>query len=151
MLDRKFIVENAEAVKQNCLARGTHAEVDRLVELEMVRRTKLIDAQELNRQANETSKLIGKAGSEQERESLKEQGRQLREQKDRAQVEHDQLESQIHELQAHIPNATHPDAPIGSDDTANTQISVGKTPIRKFDFKAKDHVELGKSLDLIMP
>lgn len=149
MLDRKFIVENAEAVKQNCLARGAHADVDQLVKLELVRRTKLIDAQELNRQANETSKLIGKAGSEQERESLKEQGRQLREQKDRAQVEHDQLESQIRELQSHIPNATHPDAPIGSDDTANTQVSLGKTPVPKFDFKAKDHVELGKALDLI--
>ena len=38
MLDRKFIVENAEAVKQNCVNRGVEAEVDRLVELEAKRR-----------------------------------------------------------------------------------------------------------------
>ena len=149
MLDRKFIVENAEAIKRNCLARGAQADVDRLVELELVRRTKLYEAQELNRQANETSKLIGKAASAEERESFKDQGRKLREQKDAAQASHDELETQIHALQVHIPNLTHPAAPIGADDTANTQVSLGKTPIPKFDFKPKDHVELGKSLDLI--
>lgn len=149
MLDRKYIVENAEAVKQNCLARGAQADVDRLVELELVRRTKLYEAQELNRQANETSKLIGKAASTEEREAFKEQGRHLRDQKDAAQAAHDQLETQIHELQAHVPNLTHPAAPVGADDRSNAQVSLGKTPIPKFDFKAKDHVELGKALDLI--
>ena len=34
MLDRKFIVENAERVKQNCVHRGASADVDRLVDLE---------------------------------------------------------------------------------------------------------------------
>ena len=89
MLDRKFIVENVEAVKRNCVARGVPADVDQLVELELLRRTKLNDAQELNRQANETSKEIGKAPSAEAREALKEQGRLLREQKDKAQLEHD--------------------------------------------------------------
>ena len=40
MLDRKFILENVEAVKQNCLNRGVPEEVDRLVELEASRKTK---------------------------------------------------------------------------------------------------------------
>jgi seryl-tRNA synthetase len=149
MLDRKFIVENAAAVKQNCAARGVRVDVDRLVELELQRRTQLANAQELNRQANETSKLIGGAKSNEEREALKEQGRALREQKDAAQTEHDSLDAEVAELQAHIPNLTHPSAPIGDDDTANTEVSFGRTPVPKFDFKPKDHVELGKSLDLI--
>ncbi len=149
MLDRKYIVENAAAVKENCVARGAQADIDQLVELEMQRRTKQNDAQELNRQANETSKQIGKAKSEAEREALKEQGRLLREQKDAAQTEHDELETKIHALQVHIPNLTHPAAPIGVDDTHNTEVSFGKTPVKKLEFKALDHVELGKALDLI--
>jgi seryl-tRNA synthetase len=149
MLDRKLIIDNAEAVKQNCIARGVRVDVDRLIELERLRKTKLNDAQELNRQANETSKLIGRAKSNEEREELKERGRQLREQKDAAQAEHDALDAQVHELQTQIPNLTHPDAPIGADDTANTEISFGKTPVPKFDFTPKDHLELGKALDLI--
>ncbi len=149
MLDRKFIVENVAAVKQNCTARGTPADVDQLVQLELLRREKQHDAQELNRQANETSKLIGKAKSESEREAFKEQGRDLRERKDAAQTEHDALETQVHALQVHIPNMTHPAAPVGADDTHNSEVSFGKTPVAKFDFKAKDHVELGRALDLI--
>lgn len=149
MLDRKLIVEQVELVKKNCQARGVKADVDRLVELELQRRSKSNEAQELNRQANEVSKNIGKAKTAEEREQLKEQGRVLREQKDAAQVLHDQLDAQVHELQMHIPNLTHPSAPIGADDTANTECGFGKTPVPKFDFKAKDHLELGKLHDMI--
>ncbi len=149
MLDRKLIVEQIELVKKNCQARGVKADVDQLVELELQRRAKLNEAQELNRQANEVSKNIGKAKTAEEREQLKEQGRVLREQKDAAQAEHDKLDAQVHELQMHIPNLTHPSAPIGADDTANTECGFGKTPVTKFDFKAKDHLELGKLHDMI--
>lgn len=149
MLDRKYIVENAQAVAKNCELRGAKVDVAALVGLEARRREKLAEAQELNRLANETSKLIGKAGSPEEREELKEKGRSLREQKDSAQTEHDTLDAEVGELQVQIPNLTHPSAPIGDDDTANTQISLGKTPAAQFDFKPLDHVELGKSLDLI--
>ncbi len=149
MLDRKYIVENAQLVKENCLRRGAKADVDRLVELELVRRAKLNEVQDLNRLANEKSKQIGSAKSAEDREKLKEEGRQLREQKDAAQVAHDELDKQIHELEVHIPNLTHPSAPIGADDQANLEISFGKTPVPKFDFKAKDHLELGKQHDMI--
>lgn len=149
MLDRKTIIDNVDMVKENCRRRGVQCEVDRLVEIEAARRVKLQEAQELNRKANEVSGQIGKAKSPEEREQLKEQGRALRDQKDAAQAEHDRLDAEAHALQVHIPNLTHPSAPIGGDDTANTEIARGKTPIPKFDFKAKDHLELGKLHDLI--
>lgn len=149
MLDRKIIVENVEAIQENCRRRGVTCDVGRLVEIEATRRAKLQEAQELNRKANEISKLIGPTKSAEERERLKEQGRLLREQKDAAQAEHDRLDAEAHSLQAAIPNLTHPDAPIGGDDTANTEIARGRTEIPKFAFKAKDHLELGKAHDLI--
>ena len=37
MLDRRFIVENAELVEQNCQRRGAKADVDRFVALEAER------------------------------------------------------------------------------------------------------------------
>ena len=61
MLDRRFIVENAAAVKENCHERGVKADVDRLVELDSQRRDKQGEVDELNRRANEVSKSIGKA------------------------------------------------------------------------------------------
>ncbi|MEC8556968.1 MAG: serine--tRNA ligase [Planctomycetota bacterium] len=149
MLDRKLILENIDDVKKNCELRGANVDIDQLCEWEKLRKEKLNEAQELNRQANDISKQIGKAGSPEERDKLKEKGRQLREQKDAAQAEHEDLDSKAAELQAQIPNLTHPAAPIGSDDTANKELTLGKTPVPKFDFTPKDHLELGKQHDMI--
>ena len=148
MLDRKFIVENAAAVKKNCLDRGVSHDIDRLVQIEEQRRAKLQEAEELNRKANENSKKIGPAKSDEERNALKEEGRRLRAAKDAAQAEHDKLDAEAREIQLHIPNMTHPAAPIGSGDHANVEVRQGKTPVRKFDFKPLDHVQLGEQLDL---
>jgi len=149
MLDRKYILENVEIVRRNCELRGASVDLDIMVQLETQRRVKLQDVQESNRLANETSAKIGKAATPEDREKLKEQGRLLRDQKDAAQSEHDRLDTEIHELEVRIPNLTHPDAPIGGDDTANLEVARGKTVIPKFDFTPKDHLELGKLHDLI--
>jgi seryl-tRNA synthetase len=149
LLDRKYIVDNVALVKENCANRGVTLDIDKLLELETVRRQKLAEVQELNRQANEVAKGIGKAKDEAERESRKEEGRRLREQKDAAQAEHDGLEQQILAIQLTIPNMTHPAAPVGGGDDANVEIKRGEHEPRKFDFKPRDHVELGESLQLI--
>jgi seryl-tRNA synthetase len=149
MLDRKLIIENADRVKENCTNRGVRADVDRLVELELKRRNKLAEVQELNRQANEVSKNIGKAKDAAERDARKEEGRRLRELKDAAQVDHDQLEVEILALQAVIPNLSHPQAPVGADDQANLEVKRGKTAVRELGFKPLDHVELAEELDLL--
>jgi seryl-tRNA synthetase len=149
MLDRKFIVENVAAVKQNCLNRGVNSDVDALVAQELRRREMLQEVQDLNRQANEVSKSIGKAKDEADREARKEEGRRLRERKDQAQAQHDQLETQIAALQSQIPNMSHPQAPIGGGEHANLEVRRGKHAPREFDFKPLDHVALAESHDLI--
>ena len=149
MLDRKFIVENAELVKQNCANRGARVDVDRFVELEQSRKARLIEVEQLNRQANEVSKSIGKAKDPAERESRKEQGRLLRQQTQDAQAKLDPLVAELDELFRQIPNLSHPDAPIGEDDKSNLELFRGPTPTPEFDFKPLDHVELAEKLDLV--
>src|SRR6476620_6502985 len=144
MLDRRFIIENAAAVKPNCANRGVTGEIDGLLALEAKRKALLVQVEELNRKANENGKLIGKAKDPAEKEAIKEQGRQLREQKEAVQVEHDQLDAQIHAIQLTIPNLSHPSAPVGVDDKSNLEIRRGQHEPRKFDFKPVDHVVLGE-------
>jgi len=149
MLDRKFITENADAVALNCQRRGAQVDVHHMVELELRRREMLKEVEQLNRRANEVSKSIGSAADESEREARKDEGRQLREQKDNRQAEHDQLDEQIGSLQAAIPNMSHPDAPVGEDDKANLEIRRGNHLPPEFDFPVLDHVELAENHDLI--
>ncbi len=91
MLDRKFIVENAERVKQNCVNRGTPVDVDRFVELDTGRKAGQTQVDELNRRANEVSKSIGKAKDQAERDARKEEGRRLREETAAARLELDRI------------------------------------------------------------
>jgi seryl-tRNA synthetase len=149
MLDRKFIVENAELVKRNCARRGIVADVDRLVERELLRRDKQREVEDLNRRANEVAKSIGKAADSATREARKEEGRQLRDQKERVQGEVDTLDKEIERLQVGIPNMSHPEAPVGADDQANLEIRRGGHAPRKFAFPVLDHVDLAGKLDLI--
>lgn len=149
MLDRRFILENVDLVKQNNINRGVTADVDRLVELEKLRRAKRQEADELNRQANETSKRIGQAKDNAEREAIKAEGRQLREKKEAAEAEVARLETEIEAILRVIPNLSHPDAPVGAGEEANREIRRGKHAPRQFDFQPLDHVALAEKHDLI--
>ncbi len=149
MLDRKYILENATAVKQNCTNRNVQVDVDRLVELETARHAILQQVQELNTQSNVESKKIGQAKDEAERDALKIKARVLRERKDAAQSEHDRLEEEIKEIQLAVPNMAHPDCPVGVDDKSNLELGRGKHHPREFDFAPLDHLELGEKHDWI--
>ncbi|MDG2468498.1 MAG: serine--tRNA ligase [Pirellulaceae bacterium] len=148
MLERKYILANVEEVLENCRNRGVECDVNRLVDLEHQRKEKDHQSQEFNRLANEISKRIGKASSE-ERDSLKEEARVYRQKKETAASECEELDSAIVELQIRIPNLSHPSAPVGKDDKDNLEIRRGQHSPRTFDFAIQDHVEIGERLDLI--
>ncbi|MDG1874990.1 MAG: serine--tRNA ligase [Mariniblastus sp.] len=149
MLDRKYILANGDAVKQNCANRNVTVDVDRFIELESARKQKLQEVQELNTASNERSKLIGKAQDEAERESLKDEARALRDKKDAAQGEHDRMDDEARQIQLFIPNMAHPDCPVGVDDKSNLELARGKHEPRGFNFKPLDHLELGEKHDWI--
>ena len=149
MLDRKFILDNAEAVKQNCRHRNVHTDLDRFVALERQRKTLQQELERSQTEANALSKSIGQAKSDSEREAKKEEGRLLREQSAQVKAQLDALEAELDGIQRLIPNMSHPDAPIGADETANTRRALGQTPIPSFDFTPLDHVVLGEKLGLI--
>src|SRR5689334_1730096 len=95
MIDRKFIFENADLVQENCRRRGVDVDTARIVQLEQDRRCRQTQLEELNRQANDVSKSIGKAKDDAEREARKAEGRKLRDQVTAAQAE---LEASAAEL-----------------------------------------------------
>ncbi|MEM9368710.1 MAG: serine--tRNA ligase [Planctomycetota bacterium] len=147
MLDRKFILQNSERVAENCRRRGVDVDVDHFCELESERLAVMQQAQELNRQANETSGKIKRAPDQESRQALIEEGRRLRAEKDAAAGRESELGQQIAALQALIPNMTHPDVPEGGEEDAK-QVGLGKTSVPSLGFKARDHLELGEIHDL---
>ena len=135
MLDRKFILQNADLVAKNSARRGVDVDVASICTLESERLDALQQSQEFNRLANEISKQIPKAADNDARQALIAEGRELREKKDAAAARQDELEAKILDLQSVLPNLTHPEVPDGGEHDAN-ELGFGKTPKPVMDFQA---------------
>ncbi len=148
MLDLKYIRENVEAVKENCKNRGVEADVGLVVELADRRSALISELNELRHEQNQMAKSIGRERDEEARQKLIEESRAMKERIPKKEDELAEIERRLREEQLNIPNMTHPDAPIGKDDTENVEIRRwGEVP--QFEFEARDHVEIGESLKLI--
>lgn len=148
MLDRRFILENVELVQQNCDLRGVKADVARFAALETERRGLQQQVEEVARRANEVSKSIGKAKDDAEREARKNEGRELREQKDAIQADIDRIEAEATTIYSHIPNLTHPDTPHGGEEDSR-ELRRGSIEVRKMSFPVLDHLELAAQHQLV--
>ena len=148
MLDLKFIRENAKAVEENTKNRGVEADVGLVVEL-ADRRSELIqESNELKQRQNEMAKSIGRERDEEVRARLIEESRAMKDRLPSKDRELHEVEERLRDEQSKIPNMTHPDSPIGRDDTENVEIRRwGEIP--DFPFEPKDHVELGEHLGII--
>jgi seryl-tRNA synthetase len=148
LLDLKYIRENAEAVQENCKNRGVEADVGLVVELADRRSTLIIELNELKQQANAMAKSVGKERDEEVRAGLIEESRRMKEGIPAKETELHKVEEGLRDEQLKIPNMTHPDSPIGKDDSENVEIRRwGDTP--EYSFEPKDHVQLGESLGII--
>jgi seryl-tRNA synthetase len=143
MLDLRFVRENPEAVKENCENRGVEADVDLVVNL-ADRRSELIqELNQLRRRQNEMARSVGQERDPEKREGLIAESRRMKELIPESEAELAAVEGRLREEMLKIPNMTHPDAPIGKDDTENVEIRrEGEIP--DFGFEPKDHVELGE-------
>jgi seryl-tRNA synthetase len=148
MLDKRFILENAQIVQENCNRRGVKVDVDRFVELESQRRKLQAEIEELSRLANQVSKSIGQAKDDAEREARKDEGRRLREMKEKIEEHMERLAAEAAVIHNAMPNLTHPEAPVGGED-ASKELRHGKVDVRPFGFPVQDHVALAEQHDLI--
>jgi seryl-tRNA synthetase len=148
MLDLKYIRDNAAAVEENSKNRGVEADVGLVVQL-ADRRSELIqELNELRQRQNQMAKSIGKERDPAARETLITESRITKERIPERETELARVEEQLRDEQLKIPNMTHPDAPIGKDDSENVEIRRWGDP-PDFGFEPKDHVELGDFLGII--
>ncbi len=148
MLDLGFIEANAEAVRENCRNRKVDADVDLVLKLAGQRRRLASRLQSVRERQKEISRQTQKAADAKSREEHIATGRALKAEAAALEDELRKAESQLLAAQRGIPNMTHPDSPIGSDEEDNVERErVGEPP--RFDFAPRDHLELGRLLDII--
>ena len=136
MFDIKFIRENKEKYLEIVKNKGVDLDVEKLLLLDKKRRDLIYKTEELKKEQNKLNKEeIEKA------KKIKEEFKVLKEQLN-------SIEKEYNSLMLITPNIYSDDTPVGKDEKSNVEI-LKKGEIRKFDFKIKSHIELGKDLDII--
>jgi len=148
MIDPKRIRADKDYITENLARRGVKFNLDKVIELDTQRRQLQSKLDNLRAEKNKVSKEIGLAKSEIDSVSeLKSMVRKLNEGLKNKEKELNKISSQLTSLHLSIPNLLHDSVPDGNEESMNQEIRVwGES--RVFDFKVKDHVELGDDLGL---
>ncbi len=137
MLDLNFIRENPEKVKKGVRNKGYKPEiVDRVLKVDETRRQLISEIEKLREERN-------KLGSNEI-----EKGKKIKEALRQLEPDLRAVEEELKNLLYEIPNLPLEKAPIGKDESENVELRRWGEP-KKFSFKPKDHLELGKILGIL--
>lgn len=148
MLDYKFIKDNLEAVKENIRNRNMEADADIVVKLYDQRTALTTALQNLQQKRNANAAAMKQKLDADTRQKYIDEGKAIKDEIAKTEKELAEKEAALEEAARKIPNMANPAVPVGKVDTENLEVKKVGTP-RKFDFKVKDHVQLGEALDLI--
>ncbi|NYB73033.1 serine--tRNA ligase [Sedimentibacter hydroxybenzoicus DSM 7310] len=149
MLDIKRIRNNPEEVENLLKRRNPELNLKNVLELDKVRREKLVEAENMKAEQNKVSKQVP---------LLKKEGKDvtiiLQEMKDLAEkvkvLDGDikEIDAKIEEELLSLPNTPNRDVAVGASDADNKEIRRWGEP-REFDFELKPHWDLGVNLNIL--
>ncbi|MCH7527165.1 MAG: serine--tRNA ligase [Planctomycetes bacterium] len=166
MLDIKLIRENPERIKEAAKQKRFDCDIDRLIEVDARRRKVQQELDALrtrSREGGQQLALYRNPKSDWYKRAV-ESGKateQIQAEADAIQTDLNEIKTKIKPLEEEakpineefetlmltVPQPPAPGIPVGDDDTQNVEIKrVGEIPA--FDFEPKDHVTLGKELDI---
>lgn len=151
MFDIKWIRDNAEAFDAGLKSRGLEPLSPKLIELDEARRRHLAKLQDAQSRRNAVSKEIGKAKAAKDEAlatKLMAEVAELKEVIQQGEEEERALTKAVDDALSVIPNLPREDVPLGKDETGNVEVRRVGAP-RAFDFKPKQHFEIGEALGLM--
>ena len=152
MLDRKFVRDNPDAVRENIKKKFQDAKlplVDEVLELDAKNRAAITEASDLRASRNTLSKqigmLMGQAKKDpsklEEAEKIKAQVKANADRLAELEALEEQYAARIHEIMLNIPNIIDPSVPIGPDDSYNVEVQRFGEPVVP-DFDIPYHTEI---------
>jgi len=140
MIDIELLRSDKKAVEQSLARRGATIDIDAVLSLDDTRRELIAEIDVLRRGSNEIAKRGADVSSED-----KEKGKSLKEKVKIKQEELDNVNAQLKERMAQIPNIPLKEVPDGVEG----EILREWGEVKQIISSPKDHVELSQNLDLI--
>ncbi|WP_322628296.1 serine--tRNA ligase [Halothiobacillus sp.] len=146
MLDPKLLRNDPAAMAAQLLRRGFIFDVAGFNALESERKQVQVTTEQLQAERNARSKMIGKmkASGEDTAELMAQIG-DMGSRLESAKARLDEIQIELDQLMAQVPNIPALDVPEGKDESDNVELRRWGEPAR-FDFPVRDHVALGTHL-----
>ena len=149
MLDISLIREQPDVVREALRKRHEDTSIlDKVLELDRLRRSLLQQVEQLRAQRNRVSKEIARTKDSAERESKIAAMRDLKSRLDALEKELRRVDADLQDALSRIPNIPHESVPEGVDERDNVVVKTWGEP-RTFDFTPLPHWDLGPMLDII--
>lgn len=146
MLDPKLLRTDLVALKDKLATRGYELDVAFWTDVEDKRKELQVYTEELQSQKNAGAKKIGELKrSGGNADELLAQMQKLSDEMKAAENKLRELQAVITNASLAIPNLPDDSVPVGADESDNVEIRKWSTP-RVFDFKVKDHTDIGEGL-----
>jgi seryl-tRNA synthetase len=146
MIDPKLLRSAPEQVARRLARRGYAFDVSAWQALEERRRHWQIETDRLRAARNGHAKAVGQArGRGEDIAPLLREGEALVQGLASAEQELNVVQGSLERWQLELPNLLHESVPDGSDESSNVELARHGEP-RVFNFKPRDHVEIGESL-----
>ena len=151
MHDIRSIRDNPEAFDHGLARRGLKPQAGEILRIDARRREEVQKLQDAQARRNAASKEIGEALAKKDApraDRLKGEVQTLKSAIQSGEEEERRLTARIGEMLSVLPNLPLPELPDGADETANREVVREGTP-PSFDFKPKQHFEIGEGLGLM--
>ena len=148
MLDIKFIRENKDLITAGAKKKHLDFNVEDLIAVDDRRKMLMASAEKKRAEQNSANDKITKAASPEERARLIESMRAVKVELEKDETALKEVMRAWHALMLKVPNIPDMSVPEGDNDAQNLEIKTwGEKP--KFEFEAKDHVELMTRLGMV--
>ena len=150
MLSRNLLREQTELVRERLATRGADlAMVDEWLEADKLRRSGLVEVEELKRQRNEASKEIGRLkGAGEDADEAIAAVAALKGRIEQLEADVTAAEEKLLDLELGFPNLPHESVPVGPDEESNREERRVGEP-REFDFEPQNHWDIGPELGIL--
>lgn len=145
MLDIKFIRENKEAIIEVIKNKNINLDLEKILKLDIERIELLKAIEKLQAQKNSLNDEIAKADDKVE---VIARGAKIKEELAVLEPKFKEIKDEFEALMVQVPNIVSSDTPIAKDERGNEEVLVfGNIP--EFNFPIKNHIELGRDLDIL--
>ncbi|MBU2028669.1 serine--tRNA ligase [Patescibacteria group bacterium] len=147
MLEIRFIRKNTEVVKKAAKDKNINLNLDHLLDVDKKKIELHQEIEKLQSLRNDLNEKMKTVVNNDERKSIIKKGKEIKAKLEIEEPKYKEIEKEFKVLMTQVPNVISEDTPRGSSDVDNKTIYQDKIPT--FNFIPKDHIQIGKDLDIL--